>query len=70
MRVFQEKAYPGRVIGTDLINPDFLALAKAFGCAAYRIERDEQIEDVLRAALAENGPAVVEVRSSLRSILP
>ncbi len=70
VRVFQEKAYPGRVIGTDLTNPDFFHLAKSFGCAAYRIEKDEQIEPLLRSALAEQGPAIVEVKSSLRSVLP
>ena len=70
VRVFQEKAYPGRVVGTDLANPDFMALAKAFGCGAYRIERDEQITGVLEAALAEKGPVIVEVKSSLTSVLP
>ena len=70
VRVFQENAYPGRVVGTDLVNPDFLALAKALGCGAFRIERDEQIEGVLEAALAQEGPSIVEVKSSLKSVLP
>lgn len=70
VRLFQEKAYPGRVVGTALTNPDFVHLAAAFGCAALRIEREEEIDSVLRQALACDGPAVVEVKTSLKAILP
>ncbi len=70
VRLFQEKAYPGRNVGTDLSNPDFLSLAKAFGCGARRIAREEDIEPVLKAALAENRPVIVEVKASLQSVLP
>ena len=31
IRMHQERKYPGRVIGTDLVNPDFAALARALG---------------------------------------
>ena len=36
IRMHQERRFPGRVIGTDLVNPDFVALAQAFGLRAER----------------------------------
>jgi hypothetical protein len=35
----QERTYPGRVSGTDLVNPDFAALARAYGGHGERVER-------------------------------
>jgi len=39
IRMHQEREYPSRVYATDLINPDFVSLAKAFGAHAERVER-------------------------------
>ena len=47
--------------GTDLANPDFAAVARAIGLHGVRIERPADLEDGLRAALAHDGPAVVDV---------
>ena len=41
IRMHQERRFPGRVSGTDLLNPDFAALAEAFGCHAERVERTD-----------------------------
>ena len=41
IRMHQERQFPGRVSGTDLLNPDFAALAEAFGCHAERVERTD-----------------------------
>lgn len=46
---------------TDLENPDFSALAKACGIAAYRAENADMLEDAMRAWLAEDGPALLDV---------
>jgi acetolactate synthase-1/2/3 large subunit len=70
IRIHQERHYPGRVSGTTLANPDFIALAGAFGLPARRIEQAGEIDDAVRAGLAADGPAFIEVRSSLRSVLP
>jgi acetolactate synthase-1/2/3 large subunit len=43
-------------------NPDFAALARAYGIGAYRIERAEEVEPVLRRAFREAGPALVHCR--------
>ena len=65
IRQYQEKAYPGRVVGTRLRNPDFAALGRAFGAQTWVIDNDENIPSVLAAALAADGPALVEVKSSM-----
>jgi acetolactate synthase-1/2/3 large subunit len=52
IRMHQEREYPGRVSGSDLFNPDFAALARAFGWHGGVVERTEQFEPALDAALA------------------
>jgi len=47
--------------GTDIRNPDFVALAKACGAAGFRVTEPDALEPTLTEALAETGPAVVEV---------
>jgi acetolactate synthase-1/2/3 large subunit len=57
----QEREYPGRVIATDIVNPDFVALARAYGLFAERVERDADFPDALARALAVPGAALIEV---------
>ncbi|MFN5048605.1 thiamine pyrophosphate-binding protein [Roseateles sp.] len=52
IRMHQEREYPGRVSGSDLFNPDFAALAQAYGWRAARVARTEDFEPALREALA------------------
>jgi pyruvate dehydrogenase (quinone) len=47
--------------GTDLENPSFAAVAQAIGMHGQRVERPDDLEDALRAALDHDGPALVEV---------
>ncbi|PIW29228.1 MAG: pyruvate oxidase [Rhodobacterales bacterium CG15_BIG_FIL_POST_REV_8_21_14_020_59_13] len=47
--------------GTDILNPDFVALAKACGAAGFRVTEPDELEATLSQALAETGPVVVEV---------
>ena len=62
IRMHQERLYPGRVIGTDLVNPDFVAYAEAFGAHAELVARTEQFEDAFERALASGRPALLELR--------
>ncbi|MBL8287244.1 MAG: thiamine pyrophosphate-binding protein [Rubrivivax sp.] len=52
IRMHQEREYPGRVSGSDLFNPDFAAMARAFGWHGALVERTEQFEPALDAAMA------------------
>ena len=70
IRINQEHAYPGRVSGTSLLNPDFRAMADAFGIRAVTLDHDADIDKVIGEALAADGPMFIEVRTDLSSVLP
>ncbi|MSP68351.1 MAG: acetolactate synthase [Alphaproteobacteria bacterium] len=70
IRLHQERKFPGRPMATDLVNPDFAALARAYGATGLHIEREADIEGAVRAALAAPGPAVIDVRASQDHIAP
>ncbi|MEO8420000.1 MAG: thiamine pyrophosphate-binding protein [Hyphomicrobium sp.] len=61
IRMHQERHYPGRVVGTTLVNPDFVALARSFGATAERVETTAAFVPALRRALAADGPALIEL---------
>ncbi|HXH81537.1 MAG TPA: thiamine pyrophosphate-dependent enzyme, partial [Candidatus Tectomicrobia bacterium] len=60
IRWLQERLY-GRWGEADLVNPDFPALARAFGCRGERVEGPEALADALSRALAADGPSVLEL---------
>ncbi|MBQ1765725.1 MAG: thiamine pyrophosphate-binding protein, partial [Aquincola sp.] len=62
IRMHQEREYPGRVSGSDLFNPDFAALARAYGWRAERIEATAQFEPAFAAALASGRPTLLHVK--------
>ena len=70
IRMHQERRYPGRVSGTDLVNPDFAALARAFGCYGERVERTEDFPAALDRALAAGMPAVLHVPVDPEALTP
>ena len=57
----QETRFGGRVIGADLVNPDFLALARAYGVQGYQTQDADGLREVLRVAVVKDEPAVIEV---------
>ena len=57
----QIERFDGRVIASELDNPDFVKLAESFGVAAYRVETPEALRPVLERAIAADAPAVIEV---------
>jgi len=69
IRSYQEKAFPKRPWGTDLSNPDFAALARAFGAQGYTITNAAHAADVVAEAMAARGPVVVEVQSDVRQTI-
>lgn len=70
IRMHQERSYPGRPSGTDLVNPDFVALARAHGAEGQTVTRSEDFEAVFRAALKSPVPFVIEVRQDPEAISP
>ena len=70
IRMHQERHYPGRVSGTDLVNPDFAALAQAFGAYGMVVERTEDFAAAFDAALAAGRPAVIELRVDPEALTP
>ncbi|HSV45935.1 MAG TPA: thiamine pyrophosphate-binding protein [Ramlibacter sp.] len=61
IRMHQEREYPAHVHGTQLANPDFVALAQAYGYAAVRIARTAEFEPQLLAALERRQGTLIEV---------
>ncbi|QGZ30984.1 thiamine pyrophosphate-binding protein [Stutzerimonas stutzeri] len=61
IRMHQDKHYPGRRYGTDLVNPDMVALAQAYGAGAVRVDRTEAFADAFEQALAADRPFLIEL---------
>jgi acetolactate synthase-1/2/3 large subunit len=70
IRMHQERLFPGRVIGTDLVNPDFPALAQAYGGFGERVERTEDFEAAFERALVSGKPALLELPVDPERISP
>lgn len=70
IRMHQEREYPGRISGTALHNPDFVALAQAFGAHGERVERTEDFAAAFQRARASGKPALIELRTDPRQITP
>lgn len=70
IRMHQERHYPGRVVATDLVNPDFAAYARAFGAHGAVVTRTGEFAGALEDALASGGPALLELRVDPEAITP
>ena len=57
----QQAMFSGRLIGADLHNPDFVALAAGFGVPARRVRAPDELHAALAAFLKEDGPSLTEV---------
>jgi acetolactate synthase I/II/III large subunit len=70
IRMNQEQAFPHRVTATDLVNPDFVAVARGFGFDAWRVEKDAQFRPAFMKAMRSKRPALVEVVTDVEIITP
>ncbi len=61
IRMHQEREFPGRVSGSDLANPDFAALARAYGWGASHVARTADFEPAFRAALDSGQPHLIHL---------
>jgi len=62
IRMHQERDYPGRVSGSDLFNPDFAALARAYGFEATSLRDTAAFEPAFAAALERNQPTLLHLK--------
>lgn len=62
IRMHQEREYPGRVSGSDLFNPDFVALALAYGWQAELVTATPEFEPAFVRALANQSPTLLHLR--------
>ena len=62
IRMHQEREYPGRVSGSDLFNPDFGALAQAYGWRAEHVTATAEFAPAFAAALAADRPTLIHVK--------
>ncbi len=61
IRMHQEQAHPGRAIGTDLHNPNFPALARAYGAHGERVSKTSEFAPAFERARASGSAAVIEL---------
>ena len=57
----QRERFDGRVVASDLVNPDFVKLAESFGAGAARVTSPDHFKPALEKALADGGPYVIAV---------
>jgi acetolactate synthase-1/2/3 large subunit len=70
IRMHQERKHPGRVIATDLVNPDFVKLADAYGALGLRVEHTRDFEAAFDKAAASGKPAVIELMIDREALTP
>ena len=70
IRLHQERKYPNRVYGTDLLNPDFAAFAQAFGAHGKIVDRTEDFPAAFEEALTAETPFLLELRVDPDVITP
>jgi acetolactate synthase-1/2/3 large subunit len=70
IRAHQERRYPGRVSATDLVNPDFVALARAYGAHGERIGRTEDFAPAFERARASGRAALIEIPLDVEVLTP
>ncbi|WP_420349292.1 thiamine pyrophosphate-binding protein [Pelagibius sp.] len=74
IRMHQERSYPGRPSATDIVNPDFAALAAAYGGHGEVVSRDDEFPEALararEAARTSQRPALLELRVSPAALTP
>ena len=70
IRMHQERRYPGRVIATDLLNPDFVPLAHSYGAHAERVDKTEAFPEAYRRAVSAKRPSLLELRVDPAQLTP
>jgi acetolactate synthase-1/2/3 large subunit len=70
IRAHQERQFPGRPYGTDLVNPDFAAYARAFGAHGEAVSRTDECAAAFERAVESGLPALLELRIHPEAVSP
>lgn len=70
IRMHQELHFPNRPSGTDLLNPDFAALARSYGAYGEAIDAHQDFPAAFARAVAAKGPAIIELRVNRNQLTP
>ena len=70
IRMHQERRFPGRVSATNLRNPDFAAMARAYGGHGETVERTADFAPAFERALASGQPAIIHVKVEAEASTP
>ena len=70
IRMHQEVSYPGRVAATDIVNPDFIKIAEAYGIEGFQINETKEFEPVFDKVFNSNKGALIELVIDIESISP
>ena len=70
IRMHQEKHFPGRIIATQLANPDFRILAQAYGAHAEMVSRTIDFPAAFERARESGKPAIIELKVDPEAITP
>lgn len=70
IRMHQHRAYPARPSGTDLVNPDFAALARAYGGFGATVTETAAFQPALAEALASGLPSILHLKIDPRALSP
>ena len=61
IRMHQERNFPKRIIGTDILNPDFVALANAYGVDAYRVTDTKEFRSIFEKAKNSHNATLIDL---------
>ena len=70
IRMHQEKSYPDRVYGTDIENPDYSMIAKAYGIPSYQVNKTEEFQQFFDKVIKSEKGAIIEIILDIQSISP
>jgi acetolactate synthase-1/2/3 large subunit len=68
IRMHQERNYPARVYATELVNPDFAALAQAYGAIGEKVTRTAEFAPALERALGAGRPSLLWLKTDPQAI--
>jgi acetolactate synthase-1/2/3 large subunit len=70
IRMHQEREYPGHVIGTNLRNPDFVALARSYGALGFHVKRTDDFAQAFYEAQNSKKPVLIHISVDPEAISP